>query len=193
MSVKIKGAVIKAPRDWMRTAYGPEAYKRALTKLTAEEVEFVDGAILAGSWYPLATWEKFHAAMREEAKAARGDSDFQFNMRNMREAGSVILRSVYKFLLGMMSPKAIIEKAALIFGRTYSEGRCEVVENQPGRAVLRYCDCSPEVRSNLSNNFATGIIFVLELSGAKNVEVSATRNEVVDGKLVFEITATYKA
>jgi hypothetical protein len=189
-AVKIKGAVIKAPRDWMRTAYGADAYQRALEKLTAEERAFVDGTILAGSFYPLAWWEKFHAAMREQARG-QGDSDLHFNMRNMREAGSSIVRGVYKFILGLMNPTSVLEKAALIFSRTYSEGRCEVVENGPGRAILRYYDCSAELRSNLTNNFPTSLVFVLELNGVKNPNASVSRNDVVDDKLVFEVTVTY--
>jgi hypothetical protein len=190
--VKIKGAVIKAPRDWMRTVYGVDAYQRALSTLTEEERDFVDGTILASSFYPIAWWDKFHAAMRREA-AARGESDLQFNMRNMREAGSSIVRGVYKFILGLMNPQSVISKAALIYNRTYSEGRCEVVANGPGRAVLRYSDCSAQLRTNLINNFPTSLMFVLELNGTKGADASITRDEIVDGKLVFEATVTYRA
>jgi hypothetical protein len=189
--VKIKGAVIKAPRDWMRTVYGADAYQRALSTLTPEERDFVDGTILASSYYPLAGWDRFQAAMRREA-AERGESDLQFNMRNMREAGSSIVRGVYKFILGLMSPQRVVDKAALIYSRTYSEGQCEVVANEPGRAVLRYCKCSPALRPNLVNNFPTSLVFVLELNGAKGADATITRDEIVDGKLVFETTITYR-
>jgi hypothetical protein len=191
-AVKIKGAVIKAPRDWMRTAYGAEAYQRALSKLTVEERAFVDGTMLANSFYPVAWWDKFQAAMREEARA-RGETDFQFNMRNMREAGSTIVRSLYKFILGLMNPQRVLEKAALIYSRTYSEGHCEVIENEPGLAVVRYCDCNPELRTNLTNNFPTSLIFVLELNGTKDAEATITRNDIVGGRLVFEVTIKYPA
>ncbi|MBS2030680.1 MAG: hypothetical protein JST54_22440 [Deltaproteobacteria bacterium] len=65
------------------------------------------------------------------------------------------------------------------------------MENVPGKAVLRYVDGSPELRINLSNHFPTGMVFVLELHGAKDVKASITRDEVVEGKLLFEITLTY--
>jgi hypothetical protein len=189
--IKIKGAVIRAPRDWMKTAYGPEAYQRALAKLSPAEREFVEGPILASSFYPLPWWDNFHAAMRAEARA-QGETDLQFNMRNMREAGSSIVRGVYKFILGLMNAKSVIEKAAFIFSRTYSEGRCEVVENVPGRAVLRYCDCGPGLRNNLSHNFATSLIFVLELNGVQQPDARITRDELQEGKLVYEVTVTYR-
>jgi hypothetical protein len=113
-------------------------------------------------------------------------------MRNMREAGSSIVRGIYKFVLGLMSAESAIGKCVIIFNRAYSEGHCEVVANEKGRATLRYCDASPAFRTNLTNNFATSVMFVLELNGAKNVDGRISRDEVVDGKLIFEVTLTYQ-
>jgi hypothetical protein len=190
---RIKGAVIKDPRDWMRTAYGPDAYQAALAKLSEPERAFVDGTILAASWYPIEPWDRFQAAMRAEALDRRGHNDLQFAMRNMREAGSVIIRGVYKFLLGLMSPESAVSKFVLLFNRVYSEGKCEVVTNEPGRAVLRYCEASPVFRTNLTHNFLSGGMFVLEMNGAKGVDGRISRDEVVRGKIVFEITLTWRA
>jgi hypothetical protein len=189
---KIKGAVIRDPRDWMRTAYGADAYSAALAKLTEAERAFVDGPILAGSWYPIEPWDRFQTAMRAEALARRGHNDVQFSMRNMREAGSVIVRGIYKFVLGLLSAESAIDKSTIIYNRAYSEGRCEIVENARGRAVLRYCDASPAFRTNLKHNFLTGIMFILELNGVKGIDGRIARDEVVDGKLVFEIAVTYQ-
>jgi hypothetical protein len=187
----IKGATIKAPRDWMRTAYGPEAWDGALAELSPEDRAIVDGPLLEGSWYPLATWDALQAAMREQARIG-GDTEHQFNMRNMREAGSRIVRGVYKFVLGLMSAPSVLEKGAVIYNRAYSEGRCELVENAEGRAVVRYCDASPDLRTNLTHNFPTGLQFLLELAGAKHPTARISRDEIVDGKLVFEVTLSYR-
>jgi hypothetical protein len=189
---KIKGAFIKDPRDWTRKAYGDEAYRSALSKLPENERAMVDGMVLAGSWYPIATWDRFLDAMRAEALARQGHSTFQFNMRNMREAGSSIVRGIYKFLVGLLSPTTTIEKFAVLYGRVYSEGKCDVVENVPGRAVIRYSDCSSALRSNLTHNLPTGLIFALEMNGTPNANVVISRDDVVGGKLVFEVTATYE-
>ena len=190
---KIKGALIKDPRDWMRTAYGAEAYAAALSKLSDADRAFVDGPILAGSWYPIAAWDRFQAAMRAEALQRRGHNALQFNMRNMREAGSAIVRGAYKIVLGLMTPVSALNKCVIVFNRAYSEGHCEVVTNEKGRAVLRYCDASPAFRTNLSHNFLTSLMFVLEQTGTKGVDGHISRDEVVGGKLVFEVTLTYQA
>jgi hypothetical protein len=188
----IKGAVIKAPRDWMRTAYGPEAYKAALSKLSEPERTFVDGTILAGSFYPIEPWDRFQAAMRAEALQRQGHNDVQFNMRNMREAGSAIVRGIYKFLLGMMSAQSTLEKCVIVYNRSYNQGHCELVSNAAGRAIVRYCDASPGLRTNLRNNFLPSLLFVMELNGAKGVDGHVSRDEIVDGKLVYEATLTYR-
>jgi hypothetical protein len=190
---RIKGSVIKDPRDWMRTAYGPEAYQSALATLPAAERLLVDGPILAGSWFPLPVWDRFHAAMREEARVRRGHSDMQFNARNMREAGSRTIRTVYKFLLGLMSPKTTLGKAVILYNRVYSEGHFEIVENEAGRAVVRYRDASPAFRTNVTHNFPSGLMFLLEQGGAKQVDARISRDEIVEGKLFFEVTVTYAA
>jgi hypothetical protein len=189
---KIKGAVIKDPRDWMRTAYGPDAYQAALSKLSEADRAFVDGPILAGSWYPIEAWDRFQAAMRAEALARRGHNDLQFAMRNMREAGSVIVRGIYKFLLGLVSPESAVGKFVVVYNRVYSEGHCEIVRNEPGQIVLRYCDASPVFRANLTHNFLSSAMFILELNGAKDVDGRISRDEVVAGKIVFEVTVTYR-
>jgi hypothetical protein len=189
---KIKGAVIKDPRDWMRTAYGPEAFEAALSKLSAEDRAFVDGPILAGSFYPVQPWDRFQAAMRAEALERRGHNDLQFSMRNMREAGSKIVKGIYKFLLGLMSPESAMEKFVLVYNRVYNEGHCERVTFEKGHVVLRYCDASPIFRTNLTHNFLASAIFILEMNGAKQIDGRISRDEVVDGKLVFEVSLTYE-
>ena len=122
---KIRGAVIKDARDWMRTAYGPDAYKDALAALSAEERVIVDGPILTSEWYPLPAWDKLQADSR--------------------------------------------------------------------RAVVRYSGASSAFRTSLINNFPSGLLFLLELNGAKNIDARISRDEIVDDKLVLEVTVLFNA
>jgi hypothetical protein len=187
----IKGSAIRDAREWARTAYGPEAFQAALSRLSAEDRALVEGPLLHGSWYPIASWDRFLAAMRAEAKARRGHSEHEFNMRNLRESGPAIVRGAYKFLLGLLSAQSVIEKAVVVFNRLYSEGRFEIVQNEPHQAVVRYRDASPDFRTNTRNHFPTTFIFLLELNRAKNVDARISRDEIVDGKLVMEVTLTH--
>ena len=187
----IKGSVIRDAREWARTAYGPEAFRAALSRLSPDDRALVEGQILHASWYPVASWDRFLAEMRTEAKARRGHTEQQFDLRNMRESGPAIVRGAYKFLLGLLSSQSVVDKSVLVFNRLYSEGRFEILKNERGEAVVRFRDASPDFRTNVRHHFAAGFIFLLEMSGAKNVEGRITRDEVVDGKLVVEVTTTY--
>jgi hypothetical protein len=191
--IKIKGAVIKDPRDWMRSsAYGPEAYQAALATLSPDEQALIDGPMLPSTWYPIAVWDRFQQAMRAQAHQRRGHSAEQFNMRNMRESGPAIIRGVYKFFLGLLNPTTVITQGMVIFGRSYSEGHFEVVENVMGHAVVRSRDARPGLRTNLLNNMGSCLVFLLELNGVHDPRFTITRDEVVDGKLVFELTLNYQ-
>ncbi len=189
----IKGAFMKDARNWARTAYGADAYQSALAKLSDAERALVDGLILPGSWYPLAAWDRFLDAMRAEAAARRGESEVVFDMRNMREAGgSIVVKSIYKVLLNLVGPTTAVERGIQIYNRAYSEGRCEIVENVRGRAVVRYVDAGPALLHNLSHHLPTAIVWVLEQSGVQEVVPTITRSDVVDGKLRFEVAVTYR-
>jgi hypothetical protein len=148
----IKGSVIKYPRDWMRNRYGEAAYRDAIAALSPADRPVIDGQILAGSWYSLDAWETFASKMRRAALQQRNESAEEFDLRNMREAGPVILRSVYKFLLGLMSPESAIERLASLYSRLYNQGTCQLVVNSRGHAVLRFVDGIPSdsMRSNFS-------------------------------------------
>src|SRR6478735_3439208 len=127
---KIKGAFMKDARNWTRTAYGADAYQSALAKLSEAERTVVNGIIVPGGWYPLAGWDRFLDAMRAEAAARKGESEFVFDMRNMREAGgSIVVKSIYKVLLHLVGPTTAIDRAVQIYNRAYSEGRCQILEN----------------------------------------------------------------
>jgi hypothetical protein len=190
----IKGAFMRDARNWTQTAYGSDAYQGALAKLSAPDRALVSGLILPGAWYPLAGWDRFLDAMRAEAAARKGESEFVFDMRNMREAGgSIVVKSIYKVLLNLVGPTTAIDRAVRIYNRAYSEGRCEILENVRGRAVVRYLDGSPGLLKNLSHHLPTAMVWVLEQSGAREVAPTITRSDVTGGKLVFEVSVTYRA
>jgi hypothetical protein len=190
---KIKGSVMRDPRDWMRKdAYGPEAYQAALAKLRPEEQAVIDGPIFPTGWYPVEVWDRFQDAMRNEALARKGHTAKEFNDRNMREAGSVVVRGIYRLVVGVLNTRRVIETGVSIYRRAYNSGRCEALENAPGRAVVRYGGANPALRTNLVHNFSPGLVYLLEMNGAHNVKSTITRDEVVDGKLEFDVTLTYE-
>lgn len=191
---KIKGAFMKDARNWARTAYGADAYQSALAKISDADRAIVNGIIVPGGWYPIAGWDRFLDAMRAEAAARKGESAVVFDLRNMREAGgSIVVKSIYKVLLHLVGPTTAVDRAVQIYNRAYSEGRCEIVENVRGRAVVRYVDGSPALQKNLSHHLPTALVWVIEQSGAHEAVPTITRSDVAGGKLQFEVSVTYRA
>ena len=107
------------------------------------------------------------SGLRASARARRD------RVRNMREAGgSIVVKSIYKVLLNLIGPTTAIDRAVQIYNRAYSEGRCEIIENARGRAVVRYVDGRPS-------------------SGCSSRTARTTW--LVSGKLMFEVSVTYDA
>src|SRR6185437_2682488 len=106
-AVKIKGSVMKDPRDWLRTAYGPDAYKSAINRLKPDERDVIDGHLFAAAWYPVELWDRFLSGMREEVFQRTGEKTDDFNRRFMSETGSAILRGVYRIVLGLVSSTTV--------------------------------------------------------------------------------------
>jgi hypothetical protein len=190
---RIRGAFIKDQRDWLRTAYGSDAYKAALSKLSPAHRAVVHGTIRAEDLYPVQAWDSFQVHMRAEAQKRQGLGNHDFAMRCMREAGLTIVRPAVRLLLALRSPERVVEKSVARCNRMYDQGHCEVVVNEGGRAVLRYCDCPPILRTSLRNGFLASLLFALELAGARALEGRVSRDDLVDGKLVFEIEVRYAA
>ena len=95
----IRGSVIKGACAWIKTAYGGAVVQAGLTTLDEEEKTLLVGSILPSRTYPLATWDEFLAAVRAEVKEKHGDSEATFDMRNMREATSSVVQSLFALRL----------------------------------------------------------------------------------------------
>ena len=190
---QIRGSVIKPVRAWVKATYGESVYQAGLAALEEDERVLIMGSILPSSTYPLLSWDKFLAGVRIAVKAKTGESEAVFDMRNMRESAAGVLQSLFGFVLGLMSPVSAVPKVSAVFNRVYSVGKCQVVENGPGRAVLRFVDADPLMKENLSHHFPAGIALILELNGAKDIHSVVSKMGEVTGRLFVEATVTYKA
>lgn len=192
-SAGLRGSVIKEARTWIQTVYGDELYSRALSRVSADDRAALAGTILAGSWYPVDAWTRVLAevAVEVQLKTARSQSDFYLQL--VRESGGKTVKTVYKFLLELFSPQSVVSRIPMLFNRLYSEGTFEVVENETGRAVVRYRDASPVFRENIRQMLHTSIIALLEMNGVKDIQTSILRDDVSRGKLEYEVAVRYRA
>src|SRR4051812_36709608 len=107
---QLRGSVMNEARTWIREHYGEDLYKAALAALTPEERAIVDGALFPSMFYPILAWDRFLDAARAEAQRTQGDTERQFDEGNMRGAGSLILKVIYKFVFRVMKPESVLAK-----------------------------------------------------------------------------------
>src|SRR4051812_45506241 len=159
---QLRGSVMNEARTWIREHYGEDLYKAALAALTPEERAIIDGGLFPSVFYPILAWDHFLDAARAEAHRRHGDSELQFDEGNMRGAGSLILKVIYKFVFRVMKAESVLAKLPDVFGRLFNRGRIEIVENVAGRCVFRFTDIDTSFRSNLIHHLPTGTEYILE-------------------------------
>jgi hypothetical protein len=187
----LRGTAMRDTKDWIVQTYGPELYKRALAKLSAEERAVIDGTVLAGSLYPLAVWDRFLAAARAEVRQATGETEEAFDRRNVFEAGPRMARTAYSILLRVLSPTTILARVGGVLERLYDGARATTVENVDGRCVLRLVAAEP-FRDNVRRHFPLAVEMLLTHARTRNTRVEITKNEVGPGReFTIEVTTTY--
>jgi hypothetical protein len=136
-------------------------------------------------------WDRFLAEVYKRVEPLTGESVEEFDMRNVREAGSTTLTTVYKFIVGLMSATTVMSKLPTMYGKVYSPGRFSILVNQPGRAVLACHDALPEMRGNVTRFYPVGARRVLEMNGVRDIRTRTLRDEVTFGQYAFEFEITY--
>lgn len=190
---KLRGAVMNEARQTIRREWGDALYERALGRLTEGDREIIEGPLLASSFYPVITWDRFLDAAFLEASRETGVTREQFYDKLVQLGGGRLLQALYKMFLGIMSPSTVAKIIPSFWMRLYTSGRLELLENRPGRCVLRFTDRSDAFRANVTDHLPPGVKLLLEKNGARQIESRVTLDELsVDG-LIVEVTTTYQA
>jgi hypothetical protein len=177
----------------MHRAYGREAYEAALATLTDAEREIITGPVLAASWYPIVTWMKFVDAMYKEVHARTGETVAQFDRRNLREAGSQTVKTVYSMFLGIMSAQRVLSKVPGFYSRLISDGKFDITRNDPGIAIITCTEGPIEALANVRRFYPAGAELMLEMNGARDVRTRVLKEVIRDGKFDLEIEITYRS
>lgn len=188
----IKGSTVRDARKWIRDTFGEKFYQEALASLPPEQrAPFAEDIVLASSWYSLAAWNKILATSRQLAKARRGISEDEFNARNVNEAGSATLRTLYKFVLGLASPESVLERVPRLYaGLFQARGRFDA-EVTRGHAILGVYDAHPELAESCRHHYLTGCRQILGMNGVKDARYSVVRDERGPESGCFEFEVIY--
>jgi len=144
-----------------------EQLETALDRLTADERRWFNGHLLAHEVVPLDVVNRFTAYAAE----AKGEAVKAFAHRAGRFGAQQGIKTVYKFLLMVMSPAAVLKKAPLMWGRIYDTGTVSI-ESTSSSARIFIRDFPSHVAGCAR---VTGWFEVVgEGSGAKNLKVTHT-------------------
>lgn len=190
---KLRGAVMNEARGTIRREWGDGVYERALGRLTDADRDLIDGPLLASSFYPVATWDRFLDAAFVEASRETGVTREQFYEKLVQLGGGRLLQALYKMFLGIMSPTTVAKLIPGFWMRLYTSGRLELVENEPGRCVFRFTDRDGAFRANVTDHLPPGVTLLLEKNGARQIESRVTLDELSNDGLTVEVTTTYDA
>jgi hypothetical protein len=177
---------------WIRDTYGEALYDRVLARLDGADRAYFRRMILSLGWYPLPTWNRFLDASRAEVRLATGEDEVTFDRRLMREAGGVVMQTLYRFVIAWVNPSAAISRVPAAIAKMLDQGSAETLENREGHALVRFR--GPEELYPFVGRYAeVGLEVILGLSGAKDVRCQRARDEVGPVGFVQDIRCAYRA
>ncbi|HMJ14250.1 MAG TPA: hypothetical protein VK524_22700, partial [Polyangiaceae bacterium] len=121
-------------------------------------------------WVPISSMESVFA----ELAAARGQSVTELHEEVARISTERTLRTVWRMLLRLTTDEALINRARVLFSRSYNRGKLEVFITAPGRAEATLQDW-PGAPAWTLRGTRIGIETALRLAGRNNVRVSYER------------------
>jgi len=104
----------------------------AIRQQLGDDAKWMTGHVLATEQVPIPVVNRF----TELAAAAKKESVKSFGKRAGRFGAEVGLKSVYKFILAVMSIEYVLRKAPFMWSRVYDGGVIHV-EQSPNRARIR--------------------------------------------------------
>jgi hypothetical protein len=126
------------------------------------------GAIVTGGWYPIEWYRLLHAA----AQKATGEGP-ELSRLIAHDALEWDFRHLHKFVRFALSPETLMRLGVYVIRFYYTFGKMDVVETTNGFGRARFSEFVGFDR-NLWVDILGGIEAVLELAGAKEVELGVT-------------------
>jgi hypothetical protein len=185
----LRGSVVRSSYEFFEKSFGVEFLRRTFARLSSEDRAALRPPFLPLSWYPVQSVSNWSKAYEDELTALGKDPEAV--KAEMRQSMGGMFRSLYSVIFSIFSPSSIIGKLPLITDRVYNCIQTTVIENTPGRCVLRYqgpAAVHPYFRSTLLD----GLIFILELGGLRGIKSAYTKDTTHGDTFTLEVTLTYQ-
>ncbi|MBW3670076.1 MAG: hypothetical protein KY432_00220 [Acidobacteria bacterium] len=162
--VQVKAVPVNGLYTFVQTELTSEQLKAAIDSLPPDERQWFTGHLLAHQQVPYTAVNRFTV----EAAKQKGEPLESFSLRAGRYGANLGIKTVYKFVMMVMSIEAVLRKAPLMWSRVYDRGKM-TVESASGSARIHVADF-PSDEAGCGR--ATGWFTVIgEKAGAKNLKV----------------------
>ncbi|MDX1584390.1 MAG: hypothetical protein R3338_12400 [Thermoanaerobaculia bacterium] len=161
---KIKATPVNGVVQFIEQELTLEELEELKSRFSPEELRYFTGRVIASEEIPIDPVNRFTRGAAE----IKGESVESFGRRAGRYGARLGMKTVYKFLMFVMSVETILQKAETIFGRVYDTGNFKV-DAEEKSAVCHLTDFpSTEVGCARLSGWMEEIG---EAAGAKNIAV----------------------
>jgi hypothetical protein len=175
----LSGAIVLRNIESFRRLVGTSAVERGYAALPDAQRARLQAAVPA-AWLSTEDVDALYTAIADAA----GEKLMDIYPSVVRDGVERTLRSVWKVLLRVTTPRALLKRAPIVYGRSHSVGTVVPTVLSPGRARVDLTGW-PGMSNLRRVGVATGIETLLAVAGRKNPK--ATFRATDDGA-VFQLT-----
>ena len=168
-SVTVKGSPVRSLQKFIDQELSAEQRDAVLRSLPPEYATRFRAPILATETVPVHMLNRF----TEEAARAKGEPLDAFARRAGREAAGDAVKGIYRFFALVMTPPALLGKAAQMWSSLYNRGELRVDDQSDKSARIRLVNFPSEPAG--CARVSGWMERMAELTGVKNVRVEQTQ------------------
>jgi hypothetical protein len=163
--VTVKATPVMGLAEFARKELTPQQFESVLDRIPPEERHFFTEKLLAQGTVPLSAVNRF----TEAAAAVKGESVELFARRAGRYGAEIGLKTVYKFMMSLLSIQSVLKAAPLMWKRVYDGGELSVEPREQSATIrLRNFPSHPAGCGRITGWFE----LIGEKSGAKNLRAT---------------------
>jgi uncharacterized protein (TIGR02265 family) len=167
-SVTVKGSPVRSLQKFIDSELTADQREAVFRALPPEYATRFRGPILATETVPVHMLNR----LTEEAAKAKGETVDKFARRAGREAASDAVKGIYRFFALVMTPPALLGKAAQMWSSLYNRGELRVENQTEGSARIRLANFPSEAAG--CARITGWMERMAELTGAKDIAVEQT-------------------
>jgi hypothetical protein len=164
-SVNIKGTPVNGLLDFVRSELSAEQLDAVIARMPEAEQRYWRSHVLAHEVVPLEAANRFTVAAAE----AKGEPIRTFAKRAGRFGAEIGLKTVYKFVLMVMSIEGVLKKAPFMWTRVYDGGKIEV-ESKANTATITVTEFPSDAA--VCGRITGWFEVIGERTGAKNIRLT---------------------